>query len=133
MPVAERTYRGCKRARPSQRDIDDAHLIEAIRAARVSDKGEAALESLYGRRRMAALLRWRGIAAFSRRVNQEMRQLGIKGWCEAGACGPRRRIPRRLALRICWITSSPPLPRTGGGWLAAPTCARGQGLSMSHS
>jgi putative transposase len=46
VPVAERTYRAWKHAQPSHRDIDDAHLIEAIRAARVNDEGEATPESM---------------------------------------------------------------------------------------
>lgn len=78
MPVAERTYRGCKRAQPSQRDSDDAHLNEAIRAARVNDNDEATPQSQYGRRKMAALLRRRGIAVSSRRVDRVMRKLRIK-------------------------------------------------------
>jgi|GEM_PF-4204421 len=57
VPVAERTYRGWKHAQPSQRDLHDAVVIDAIRAVRVGDKGEPTPESLYGRRKMTALLR----------------------------------------------------------------------------
>jgi len=97
VPVAERTYRGWKRAQPSQRDIDDAHLIEAIRAARVNDRGEATPESLYGRRKMTALLRRRGIAASSRRVDRVMRELGIRGLVRGR--GVRTTVPDPAATR----------------------------------
>lgn len=45
--VAERTYRAWKRAQPSDRDLEDAVVIDAIRAARVNAKGEATPESMY--------------------------------------------------------------------------------------
>ena len=79
VPVAERTYRAWKHVRPSQRDVSDAHLIEAIRSARVNGKGEPTPESLYGRRKMTALLRRRGLTVSGRRVDRVMRQLGING------------------------------------------------------
>lgn len=79
VPVAERTYRAWKRAQPSQRDLSDAVVIDAIRAARINDQGEPTPESLYGRRKMAALLRRQGLTVSSRRVDRLMRQLGING------------------------------------------------------
>lgn len=97
MPVAERTYRGWTRAQPSHRDIDDAHLIEAIRAARVNDEGEATPESMYGRRKMTALLRRQGVTASSRRVDRLMRELGINGLVRGK--GVRTTIPDSAAER----------------------------------
>ena len=60
MQVAARTYRAWKRAEPSRRDYADAIVIDAILAARVDEKGQASPESMYGRRKMTALLRRRG-------------------------------------------------------------------------
>ncbi|BAU31675.1 IS3 family transposase [Microcella alkaliphila] len=97
MPVAERTYRGWTRAQPSQRDIDDAHLIEAIRVARVGDKGEPTPESLYGRRKMTALLRRHGMTVSSSRVDRLMRQLGINGLVRGK--GARTTVPDPAATR----------------------------------
>ena len=97
VPVAERTYRGWTRAQPSQRDIDDAHLIEAIRVARVGDKGEPTPESLYGRRKMTALLRRHGMTVSSSRVDRLMRQLGINGLVRGK--GARTTVPDPAATR----------------------------------
>lgn len=97
MPVAERTYRSWKQAQPSQRDINDAVVIDAIRAARVGDKGEPTPESLYGRRKMTALLRRQGLSVSSRRVDRLMRELGINGLVRGK--GVRTTVPDSAATR----------------------------------
>lgn len=66
MQVAARTYRAWKRAKASDRDLSDAVVIDAILAARVNENGQATPESMYGRRKMTALLRRQGLAVQSR-------------------------------------------------------------------
>tara|TARA_R100000365_G_scaffold2478_1_gene7782 strand:+ start:4512 stop:4736 length:225 start_codon:yes stop_codon:yes gene_type:complete len=56
VPVAEQTYRSWKHAQPSDRDLADAVVTDAIRAVRVNAKGEATPESMYGRRKITAPL-----------------------------------------------------------------------------
>lgn len=97
MPVAERTYRAWKRARPSNRDLADAVIIDAIRAARVNAKGEATPESMYGRRKMTAMLRRQGLAVSKRQVDRLMRELRINGLVRGK--GVRTTIPDRNAAR----------------------------------
>lgn len=97
MPVAERTYRAWKHAQPSQRDLHDALVIDVIRAARVGDKGEPTPESLYGRRKMTALLRRQGLTVSSRRVDRLMRELGINGLVRGK--GVRTTVPDPAATR----------------------------------
>ena len=97
MPVAERTYWAWKHAQPSSRDIDEAHVIDANRAARVNDKGEPTPESMYGRRRMTAMLRPQGVAASSRRVERLMRELGVNGLVRGK--GVRTTIPTDESVR----------------------------------
>jgi putative transposase len=65
--VAEWTYRTWKRAQPSTRDLQDAVIIDAILPARVDAAGGASPESMYGRRKMTALLRLQGYKAVARR------------------------------------------------------------------
>jgi len=57
VPVTERIYRAWKHAQPSTSDLTDAVVIDAIRAARVNEKVEVSPESMYGRRKVTALLR----------------------------------------------------------------------------
>lgn len=97
MPVAERTYRAWKHAQPSQRDLHDALVIDVIRAARVGDKGEPTPESLYGRRKITALLRRQGLTVSSRRVDRLMRELGINGLVRGK--GVRTTVPDPAATR----------------------------------
>ena len=61
MQIAERTNRAWKHAQPSDRDLAVAVVIDAILAARLNEKGEASPESMYGRRKMTALLRRQGL------------------------------------------------------------------------
>jgi putative transposase len=97
VPVAERTYRSWKRAQPSDRDLADAVVIDAIRAVRVNAKGEATPESMYGRRKMTALLRRQGLAVSKRQVDRLMRELGINGLVRGK--GVRTTVPDRNAAR----------------------------------
>jgi transposase InsO family protein len=95
--VAARTYRSWKTAQPSNRDLEDATVIDAILAARVDENGKATPESMYGRRKMTALLRRRGLAVSKRRVDRLMRQLGIGGLVRGKRV--RTTIPDRNAQR----------------------------------
>jgi len=95
--VAARTYRAWKTAQPSDRDLEDAVIIDAILAARINDKGESTPESMYGRRKMTALLRRQGIVVSKRRVDRLMRELGLNGLVRGQ--GVRTTIPDRGAER----------------------------------
>ncbi|MFV0434940.1 MAG: IS3 family transposase, partial [Leucobacter sp.] len=77
--VAERTYRAWKRAQPSARDLTDTVVINAILTARIDEHGQLTPESMYGRRKMTALLRRHGSMVSKRRVDRLMRDLGING------------------------------------------------------
>ncbi|GAB4098656.1 hypothetical protein GCM10028789_08190 [Sinomonas halotolerans] len=95
--VAERTYRAWKRAQPSSRDCEDAVIIDAILAARADARGGASPESMYGRRKMTALLRRQGLEVSARRVDRLMGQLGINGLVRGR--GVRTTVPDRNAAR----------------------------------
>jgi transposase InsO family protein len=95
--VAERTYRAWKRAGPSARDLADAVVIDAILAVRVDEHGRATPESMYGRRKMTALLRRQGLVVSKRQVDRLMRDLGINGLVRGK--GTRTTIPDRNAAR----------------------------------
>jgi len=97
VPVAERTYRAWKHAQPSDRDLADAVVIDTIRAVRINEKGEATPESMYGRRKMTALLRRQDLAVSKRQVDRLMRQLGINGLVRGK--GVRTTTPDRNAAR----------------------------------
>ena len=97
MQIAARTYRAWKRAGPSHRDLEDAVIIDAILAARVDENGQATPESMYGRRKMTALLRRQGLTVSKRRVDRLMRLLGIKGLVRGK--GVRTTVPDRNADR----------------------------------
>lgn len=71
--VAPRTYRAWKRASPSDRDRADAEVIDALRATIGTPEG------MYGRRKMTAHLRRRGLLVSQRRVDRLMRQEGMNG------------------------------------------------------
>lgn len=95
--VAARTYRAWKTAQPSSRDLEDAVVIDAILAARVDEHGRPTPESMYGRRKMTALLRRRGLTVSRRRVDRLMRHLGINGLVRGK--GVRTTVPDRNAAR----------------------------------
>lgn len=80
--VAARTYRAW--ASPSRqvaaRTVTDAVVVDTIRSVRVDAQGRPTPESLYGRRKMTALLRRRGLAVAHCTVD---RLMGEHGWCGA--------------------------------------------------
>lgn len=72
--IAARTYRAWRQARPpAARTVSDAHIIEALRAT----AGQP--ESLYGRRKMTAHLRRRGLPVAHCTVDRLMRAEGMNG------------------------------------------------------
>jgi transposase InsO family protein len=79
--IAARTYRAWKQ--PGQavaaRTVSDAVVIDALRAARMTPDGRPTPESLYGRRKMTALLRRRGLAVAHCTVDRLMREQGMQG------------------------------------------------------
>lgn len=83
--VAARTYRSWRQARPAAaRTVTDALVVDAIRtvAWTVNADGVRVLapEGLYGRRKMLALLRRRGLQPVSPgAVDRGMRLLGLSG------------------------------------------------------
>jgi transposase InsO family protein len=79
--VAARTYRAWKQPGRSiaARTISDAMVVDALRDARTTPDGRPRAESLYGRRKMTALLRRRGLAVAHCTVDRLMRQLGMAG------------------------------------------------------
>lgn len=91
MQVAARTYRAWKRAEPSDRDLEDAVIIDALLAT----VGTA--EGMYGRRKMTAFLARRGLPVSKRRVDRLMRLLELRGLTRGK--GVRTTIPDRTAQR----------------------------------
>ncbi len=89
--VAARTYRAWKHAGASDRDHADALVIDAL----LETVGTP--ESMYGRRKMTALLRRRGLAVSARRVDRLMRELGMRG--RTRGRGVRTTIPDTNATR----------------------------------
>lgn len=91
LQVAARTYRAMKRRAPSVRDRDDAIVADAMLAT----VGTA--EGMYGRRKMTALLRRRGLDTSARQVDRLMRDLGLNG--RTRGRGIRTTVPDRNATR----------------------------------
>jgi transposase InsO family protein len=79
--VAARTYRAWKAPgrRVAARTITDAVVTNALLTARTSPDGRPTPESLYGRRKMTALLRRRGLPVAHCTVDRLMRELGMQG------------------------------------------------------
>ena len=77
--VAARTYRAWKRRPVAARTVSDAVVVDALRDARQTADGRPTPESLYGRRKMTALLRRRGLDVASCTVDRLMRQQGMSG------------------------------------------------------
>ncbi|WP_370942393.1 IS3 family transposase [Amycolatopsis sp. cg5] len=71
--IAPRTYRKARRRPPSQRDIADAYLTNALRDAQDTP------EAVYGRRKMTRWLRRQGHQVAFCTVDRIMRDLGLKG------------------------------------------------------
>ena len=82
-PVAARTYRATRDTGPSARDVTDASLMNAVLDAcwttDVQGRRVRTPESLYGRRKMTALLRRRGHQVSEGQVGRCLNVLGHKG------------------------------------------------------
>ena len=76
--VAPRTYRNWKTARPSDRALTDAYLIDALRATVNTPEG------MYGRRKMIAHLRRQGHRVAACTVDRLMRDEGLSGLVRGG-------------------------------------------------
>ena len=79
--VAARTYRAWKAPgrQVAARTVGDAVVSNALLDARVGRDGRPTPESLYGRRKMTALLRRGGLAVAHCTVDRLMRELGMQG------------------------------------------------------
>lgn len=79
--VAARTYRAWKAPgrQVAARTISDAVVADALLNARTRPDGQPTPESLYGRRKMTALLRRRGLQVAHCTVDRLMRELGMQG------------------------------------------------------
>ncbi len=89
--VAARTYRSWRCAAPSDRDFDDAVVIDAL----LKTVGTA--EGMYGRRKMTAFLHRQGHQVSKRRVDRLMRHLGLNGRVRGQKV--RTTVPDRNAAR----------------------------------
>lgn len=89
--VAARTYRAWRHAGPSARDLEDAVIIDALLATVGTPEG------MYGRRKMTAFLRRRGLPVSKRRVDRLMRLLNLRGLTRGK--GVRTTTPDRNAQR----------------------------------
>jgi putative transposase len=79
--VAARTYRAWKAPgrQVAARTISDAVVADALLSARTSPDGRPTPESLYGRRKMTALLGRRGLQVAHCTVDRLMGELGMQG------------------------------------------------------
>ena len=79
--VAARTYRAWSSParRIAARTVSDAVVVATMRQLRTDTEGKATPESLYGRRKMTALLRRQGLAVAHCTVDRLMRDEGING------------------------------------------------------
>lgn len=80
--VAARTYRAWKTPgrQVAARTVSDAVVVDALMTVRTDRvTGKATPESLYGRRKMTALLRRRGLAVAHCTVDRLMREHGMNG------------------------------------------------------
>jgi len=77
--VAARTYRAWTRRPVAARTVSDAVVVDALRDARQTADGRPTPERLYGRRKMTALLRRRGLEVAYCTVDRRMRQQGMSG------------------------------------------------------
>jgi putative transposase len=97
--VAARTYRSWKAPgrQVAARTVCDAVVSNALLEARVGPDGRPTPESLYGRRKMTALLRRRGLQVAHCTVDRLMRELGMQGVRRGKT--PRTTIPGRDGTR----------------------------------
>jgi len=79
--VTARTYRAWRQPNrpPATRVVTDAQVIDALLAVVYDEKGQLTPEGLYGRRKMTALLRRKGLAVSHHTVDRLMRDLGLNG------------------------------------------------------
>ncbi|MDQ1136769.1 putative transposase [Microbacterium sp. SORGH_AS 1204] len=96
--VAAQTCRARTRAHPSNRDLADAVIIDALLATFGTAK------AMYGRRKMVALLRRRRHDVFARQVDRLMRHLDLNG--RVRGQGVRTTIPDRNAARAPDLTTA---------------------------
>lgn len=97
--VAARTYRAWKAPgrQVAARTISDAVVADALLRARTSPDGRPTPESLYGRRKMTALLRRGGLAVAHCTVDRLMRELGMQGVRRGKV--PRTTVPGKGGVR----------------------------------
>jgi putative transposase len=97
--VAARTYRSWKAPgrQVAARTVCDAVVSNALLDARVDPDGRPTPESLYGRRKMTALLRRRGLQVAHCTVDRLMRELGMQGVRRGKT--PRTTIPGKDSTR----------------------------------
>jgi putative transposase len=97
--VAARTYRSWKAPgrQVAARTVCDAVVSNALLDARVGPDGRPTPESLYGRRKMTALLRRRGLQVAHCTVDRLMRELGMQGVRRGKT--PRTTIPGKDSTR----------------------------------
>jgi transposase InsO family protein len=97
--VAARTYRSWKAPgrQVAARTVGDAVVSNALLDARVGPDGRPTPESLYGRRKMTALLRRRGLQVAHCTVDRLMRELGMQGVRRGKT--PRTTIPGKDSTR----------------------------------
>jgi len=79
--VAARTYRAWKAPNRvlAARTVTDAVVVDTMRGLRTDAEGKATPESLYGRRKMTALLRRRGLQVAHCTVDRLMREQEMNG------------------------------------------------------
>ncbi len=132
--VTARTYRAWRQPNrpPATRVVTDAQVIDALLAVVYDEKGQLTPEGLYGRRKMTALLRRKGLAVSHHTVDRLMRDLGLNGLRRSRK--HRTTTPDPAGQRpTCSSGTSPRRPRTGSGSRTSPTSARGPGSSTSRS
>ena len=133
--VAARTYRAWKAPNRvfAARTVTDAVVVHAMLGLRTDAEGKPTPESLYGRRKMTAALRRRGLAVAHCTVDRLMRAQAMNGSDAAGPTASRSRARTGSEPVTGWIGTSPPWHPTGSGSRTSPTCAPGQGSPTSPS
>ena len=91
--VVARTYRAWRRTRPATRTLSDALVLDLVRASAWTrdwhGRRKMTPEGLYGRRKMTALVRRRGLPdASPGSVDRTMKALGLNGIRRAKGAPP---------------------------------------------
>jgi hypothetical protein len=134
--VAARTYRAWKAPgrQVAARTISDAVVADALLGARTCSDGRPTPESLYGRRKMTALLRRGGLAVAHCTVDRLMVSWACTACAGASSHGPRPPAPTQQPVpETCWTATSPRQRPTGSGLPTSPRCGPGPRWSMSPS